>query len=108
MLRFNEYQWSAQTTALYKGQGEFMGLTYATLGLSGESGEVADEVKKAWRNDGDVTDERKARIAEELGDVLWYVAAVCNELDLTMDDIASANLIKLHDRKKEDKLKVHD
>jgi NTP pyrophosphatase (non-canonical NTP hydrolase) len=69
-------------------QDGLVGLMYAGLGLSGEAGEVADEIKKIYRS----------AIFYELGDVLWYVAAVCTELGFDMDDVAKANLRKLDKR----------
>lgn len=108
MLNFSEYQSTAKTTAVYPGQGNFHGLAYAVLGLSGEAGEVAEQVKKTWRNDNsEVTSERLEAIREELGDLLWYAAAVCNELGLAMGDVASNNLIKLQNRAKANTLKHH-
>lgn len=51
-LSFDAYQRQATTTAVYPGQNAFQGLVYAVLGLSGESGETAEQVKKTWRDDG--------------------------------------------------------
>ena len=49
---FTGYQEAATKTAVYPGQGAFLGLTYATLGLAGEAGETVEQVKKTWRDDG--------------------------------------------------------
>ncbi|GHJ56082.1 hypothetical protein Nm8I071_53890 [Nonomuraea sp. TT08I-71] len=69
------------------------------LGLVGESGELAEKVKK-WVRDLDSEESRidRAGIAKELGDVLWYVAVLADHLDLSLDDIATANLAKLASR----------
>ena len=98
-MDFTEYQARATETAVYPGQGEFTGLAYAALGLSGEAGETAEQVKKTWRDDGEsVTNERRVKILKELGDVLWYVAVLADYLDLSLDDIATTNLAKLASR----------
>ncbi len=57
-------------------------------GLAGEAGEVAEHAKKAIRDDGGQSSatERRAAMAKELGDVLWYVAQLASELDLDLDD----------------------
>ena len=74
-------------------------LTYPALGLCGEAGEAAEKVKKALRDDGGVlTDERRAALAAELGDVLWYVAQLATEAGLDLDAIAEENLSKLLSR----------
>lgn len=64
----------------------------AALGLVGEAGEVSELVKKAVGH-GHTLD--RARLAEELGDVLWYLAALCAEYDLSLADVAQGNLDKL-------------
>lgn len=70
-------------------------LLVQTLGLCGEAGEVADLVKKhAWH--GAALDEQ--RIAEELGDVLWYIADLATALGLSLDAVASINVAKLRKR----------
>lgn len=107
-MNFNEYQKTSQKTKVYPGQGEFTGLCYAALGLSGESGEVANKVKKAWRDGGIIDDERRRKILEECGDTLWYVARVCDELMADMDTVAMQNIVKLETRQANGTLKVHD
>jgi NTP pyrophosphatase (non-canonical NTP hydrolase) len=102
---FTAYQQLATQTAVYPGQGEFMGLAYAALGLSGEAGEVADQVSKVWRDsDQKVTDERREKIKKELGDVFWYAAQVCTELGISMSEVAKGNIEKLSARKATDKI----
>jgi NTP pyrophosphatase (non-canonical NTP hydrolase) len=62
---------------------------------------VAEHAKKAMRDDdGLVSEQRRAAIAKELGDVLWYVAQVATELGLDLDEIASQNLDKLLSRQR--------
>ena len=69
------------------------------LGLVGESGEVAEKFKK-WVRDLGSDESRidRSGIAKELGDVLWYLAVLADYLDLSLDDIATANLAKLASR----------
>lgn len=96
---FQNYQKQAATTALYPGREPGRVAPYPALGLAGEAGEVAEQVKKAIRDDGGViTDQRRDALKKELGDVLWYVAALCTELNLEMSDVAAANLDKLQSR----------
>src|SRR6185436_12648534 len=74
-------------------------LTYPALGLCGEAGECAEKVKKAIRDDGGaLTEERRAALAAELGDVLWYMAQLATEAGLDLDAIAEDNLAKLLSR----------
>lgn len=74
-------------------------IVYPTLGLANEAGEVAGKVKKIFRDRQGVIggDDREA-LKQELGDVLWYLAQICTELDLTLSGVASANLTKLLSR----------
>jgi NTP pyrophosphatase (non-canonical NTP hydrolase) len=96
-MDFSEYQSLSRRTATYPRAGEDM--TYPALGLCGEAGGVAEKVKKAIRDDGGVlTDERRAALAAELGDVLWYVAQLATEAGLDLDTIADENLSKLLSR----------
>ncbi len=96
-MELSEYQRRSRVTAVYPDAGN--NLVYPTLGLSGEAGEVAEKVKKMIRDDAGVLgDERRAAIAKELGDVLWYVAQVATEAGLDLDEVAAANLAKLLSR----------
>lgn len=97
-LTFSDYQSRANTTARYPGQGEFMGLTYAVLGLNGEAGECAERVKKTWRDDGELTERNRELLVKEIGDTLWYTAALATELGVDLGDVAQANIVKCTDR----------
>ena len=95
-MDLSEYQRQSRRTAEYPREAW---LAYPALGLAGEAGEVAEHAKKAIRDDaGKVSDERKAAMSKELGDVLWYVAQLATELGLDLDDIAAQNLEKLRSR----------
>lgn len=97
-MDLSEYQRLSRRTAEYPREAW---LTYPALGLAGEAGEVAEHAKKAIRDDaGQVTDERLAAMAKELGDVLWYVAQLATELGLELDEIAETNLKKLLSRQR--------
>jgi NTP pyrophosphatase (non-canonical NTP hydrolase) len=110
-LLMNDYQSQTATTAVYPGRGSPLGLVYCALKLSGESGEVSENVGKAIRDDGLmglVEDEifvdfmkpqRRENLKKELGDVLWYISQACTELGFSMAEVAQANLDKLADRK---------
>ncbi len=97
-MYFDEYQTRSRETAIYPDRGS--NYVYPTLGLAGEAGEVAEKVKKVIRDKNGIMDqETKEKISKELGDVLWYVAQLATELDLSLDDIADANISKLQSRK---------
>jgi NTP pyrophosphatase (non-canonical NTP hydrolase) len=97
-LTFREYQTRAADTAKYPDVGH--NPIYPTLGLAGETGEVAEKVKKVLRDNGGYFDAAAiAAIQKELGDVLWYVARLASELGLDLEQIAADNLSKLADRK---------
>lgn len=102
-MEFNEYQKKAKETAIYPKVGE--NYIYPVLGLCGEAGEVAEKIKKIFRDDkGVLTEERKGIIKKELGDVLWYLSQVAEELGLSLDEVALFNLEKLLSRKERGKL----
>jgi NTP pyrophosphatase (non-canonical NTP hydrolase) len=96
-LEFDDYQRQAARTG-----GAVQAdhpIVYPTLGLTNEAGEVAGKVKKIFRDrDGVVTDEDRQALMLELGDVLWYLAELCTQLGISLDDVATANLRKLEDR----------
>jgi NTP pyrophosphatase (non-canonical NTP hydrolase) len=96
-MDFSQYQALSRRTATYPRAGRDM--TYPALGLCGEAGEVAEKVKKTIRDDaGVLSDERRAALARELGDVLWYLAQLATEAGLELEAIAADNLDKLLSR----------
>lgn len=96
-MDFNQYQELARKTAIYPNVGN--NLWYPALGLCGESGEVAERVKKLYRDfDGLPTADFVYHTKKELGDVLWYVSNLASELGFDLNDIAQENINKLSDR----------
>jgi len=81
----------AAQTAIYKQEYQ---IVYPALGLAAEAGEVANKVKKIIR-DGELDHNS---IVAELGDCLWYLAALCRDLNVDMADVAAENLQKLQGR----------
>ena len=103
-MNFTDYQTKARKTAKYPVIGH--GVIYPTLGLVNEAGEVAGKIKKVFRDkDGQISDETREALKAELGDVLWYLAQIATELDLSLDEIAEANIAKLLDRLERGKIK---
>ena len=97
-MGMNEYQKLAEVAVVYPPD---LSVIYPTIGLAGETGEVCEKVKK-WIRDADrkpMTQEQLALLKKELGDVLWYLAVLAKDLGLTLDEIATHNIEKLHDRK---------
>jgi NTP pyrophosphatase (non-canonical NTP hydrolase) len=96
-MNFNEYQGKSRRTAGYPAIGH--PVIYPALGLVNEAGEVAGKIKKIFRDKGgEINEETRSALKAELGDVLWYVAQVCTELDLSMDEVAGYNIEKLYSR----------
>lgn len=97
IMDFKEYQKESRLTAKYPNIGG--NFVYPTLGLVGESGEVAEKVKKIFRDQsGIVTEEVKENIKKELGDVLWYLSQLATEFEMDLDEVASFNIKKLQGR----------
>lgn len=81
-------------------------LVYPTMGLVNEAGEVAGKVKKIFRDKGgEIGEEDRQALKKELGDVLWYLAQICTELDLSLQEVAEANLTKLFSRLERGKIR---
>lgn len=96
-MELNEYQNLASRTAKYPDIGAKF--VYPILGLTGETGEVAEKIKKIFRDEGGVvSNERKEELKKELGDVLWYLSQLAKDLDLTLEEVAQKNLDKLQKR----------
>jgi len=96
-MNFKEYQLKAKETAIYPDIGD--NLWYPALGLAGEVGEVEEIIKKTYRDHGgELTDADQVRLRKEIGDVLWYLAAVCSEAGIDLERAARENYLKLQDR----------
>lgn len=97
-MKFKEYQNEAMKMAIY---GEGHSILYPALGLGNEAGEVLGKIKKVLRdNEGKFTTDRCIAIGDEIGDVLWYMAALCRDLGISLEDVANNNIEKLRDRQK--------
>ena len=99
---FTEYQLAAGAFAYYPGRLQ-NNPTYPVLGLNGEAGEVAEKLKKLmrdtdWNGNGTIPDDFREDMAKELGDVLWYLSACCDELGVTLAEVAAMNVAKLQSR----------
>lgn len=95
-MDISEYQREAQKTDQVSLRGS-VGMIVPLLGLAGETGELLSEYKKHLR-DGEAHRLFKERIAEELGDLLWYLANVASKFDLDLGDVARQNIEKCRDR----------
>ena len=73
-------------------------LVWNAIGLAGEAGEVAELVKKAVFHRHGIDGEFRAKMVKELGDVCWYVAAMCTKLDMDLGVIMEVNIRKLEER----------
>ncbi len=94
---FDDYQKESRATAKYPIIGHK--IIYPTLGLLGETGEIAEKVKKIFRDkNGELSQEEKDLLVKELGDVLWYLSQLASELEVPLSDIATGNIKKLKDR----------
>ncbi len=105
-LKYTNYQ-DATSWYAHHNEDNAPELSYLTLGLAGESGEFADNVKKLVRETGqlDITKFRVSMRAgaerdliDELGDVLWYLNKLCVFLGVTIEDLMVDNTAKLHER----------
>ena len=96
-MDFTDYQTKSRRTAKYPAIGH--PVIYPTLGLTNEAGEVAGKIKKIFRDKaGRIGEAELENLKSELGDVLWYLAQVCTELDLSLDEVAGFNITKLYSR----------
>lgn len=101
-MDFKQYQEKAITTKIYN---QSVAIPYCVLGIAGEAGEIAEKIKKYLRDEFDnyskgfMREEMKVEISKEVGDVLWYLAAICDELGLDFNEVAEQNIAKLQSRK---------
>ena len=103
-MTLDEYQ-KASASTIVESDDSALFLARMALGLVGESGEVAEKVKKILRDDsGQLTNTTKSAIAAELGDVLWYLARLAELTDVSLDSVARENLDKLSSRQKRNRI----
>lgn len=128
----DEYQRIATKSAIYPGVKTMLGFSYCAHKLAGEAGELNEHFGKAMRDDNlfdahisfigfggpepqtevrhynltvrPLTEERRAYLIKEIGDCLWYLSALCNELGITLFQAAYTNLRKLASRTDRGKL----
>mgnify|MGYP003501683523 FL=1 len=93
MEKFDEYMEFVKTMKVYP---EKHTIVYPALGLSGEAGEIAEKVKKWLRGDKELD---KEGLLKELGDPLWYITSLADDLGFTLQDVVDANIEKLSSRK---------
>lgn len=99
-MYLNDYQDATRNTAIYPGvgTGSYEAVSYCALGL-GEAGEIQGKVKKIARdNNGEISEDRKEEIYKEMGDLLWYVARLADEIGYPLSNVAEANLAKINSR----------
>ena len=102
-MTFEEYQKESRKTALYPNKDN--NFIYPVLGLCGESGEIAEKIKKVIRDEGGIVSEhKKEEIKKELGDVLWYISQIATELGLSLDAVVKLNIEKLRSRLERNKI----
>src|SRR5688500_18007720 len=94
-MDFDEYQRRAQDTDQRPSGGD--SVVIPMLGLAGEAGTLLSEYKKRLR-DGASHAEYEPLVAEELGDLLWYIANLATKFDLSLNEVAELNLVKVTDR----------
>ncbi len=98
-MDFHEYQVASRLTRVYPEESRII---YPVLKLNGEAGEIAEKVGKWLRGDlieSGISDyEFKLAVGKEIGDVLWYLAALSDDLGLDLSKIAEQNIAKLIDR----------
>lgn len=100
-MTFDEYRLFVKSMKRYPEQFTIM---YPALGLAGEAGEIAEKIKK-WLRDykpsspDDMPEEIRQALLLELGDPLWYITSLADDLGFTLDDVVEANVAKLSSRK---------
>lgn len=99
MESFNEYNKFVKGMKMYP---EKHAIIYPALGLTGEAGEIAEKVKKWLRGDKELD---KDGLLSELGDPLWYITSLADDLGFTLQDVVDRNEQKLTSRKERNVLK---
>jgi NTP pyrophosphatase (non-canonical NTP hydrolase) len=96
-MHFKDYQKQSRTTAIYPSMCQ--SYTFSLIGLVGETGEVAEKIKKLIRDrQGKLDDSYRDEIKKEMGDVLWYFSQLATDLDINLEDLVQTNLKKIKSR----------
>jgi NTP pyrophosphatase (non-canonical NTP hydrolase) len=95
-VKLDEYQQKAAATDASE-IAKNPDLSVPMLGLAGETGSLLTLYKKRLR-DGDAFQVAEERLSEEIGDILWYLAAITRRFGLSLESIATANLEKTRSR----------
>ena len=104
-MTLDDYQKQA-TETIFRGDNKTSDLLGLALGVCGEAGELAEKIKKLYFNKNMKLDsDQLSLISKEIGDTMWYLAALSDELNLSLDVIANQNISKLKSRKQRDILK---
>lgn len=90
---FDEYQVLAMRTA-----SADRSRYWAAFGIASEAGEVCDAIKDVYEKETEEPGHMEAKLKEECGDVLWYLALMCRALDCSLAEIAEGNIKKLEER----------
>ena len=102
-MDFNEYQEDCRHTDVGTSAQDLLkpGWMYYVLGIAGETGELFEKIKKLFRDRGGKVDRIfKGMIIKECGDVLWYMARLLDQFDITLEEVAITNSEKCIDRMK--------
>lgn len=105
-MEFLEYQKEAEKTIQKYNADDTSNIVIPYLGIIGEAGSVISELKKKLR-DGDSYINFKNKMKEELGDVLWYISAIASANEISLDEIAQNNIVKINDRFTESKDEIY-
>jgi NTP pyrophosphatase (non-canonical NTP hydrolase) len=92
-MNLREYQTICKETAKKFENPEKEIMTWG-LGVAGEAGDIAGCIKKTYAHDND----QKAGIKENIGDMLWYAAMICNFFNWNLDEVLNENVEKLKKR----------
>lgn len=96
-MHFSDYQKQSRLTAIYPQMGQ--NYTYSLIGLVGETGEVAEKIKKLIRDkQGKLDNIYRDEIKKEMGDVLWYFSQLATDLGIDLEDLVKTNLEKIKSR----------
>jgi NTP pyrophosphatase (non-canonical NTP hydrolase) len=106
-MTFDEYQDKASLTDVGTAAQDCLepGWLYYVMGIAGESGEIAEKVKKLFRDKKGIIDQEfKDVLIKEMGDVQWYMARLCSQFDINFETVFTTNIEKLASRKARGKL----